>query len=507
MNVEIKQIINTIWKWKILIISILGVTVVGLVGLVLTAEDTYTAWVELQITPPESESVAIFNNLRATSEREAVTIARNNFEVVVESDMVYEKTVNDLGLSQSEDDYAIEVKPKLDADFVSVSFSATSPELAASIANTHIQNAIERLGELRALPAQERLDELAAELDEAENALREIELALSTFESENNLSSSLENEIATYEQRLQNLILSRSDLLISQPLTLNNEVTQIDTLIGDLETEREPLEALRHRHEQLLNEQTAAQAVYKELLQSYAGELSPYIAFLPEPVLAAKQRLDEAETAMATFLVENDMPSVESELALVNRQIQELKLERDRRVVLSSEDLQNARVLTVDTLIEETEARLATLTVLESQYNLLQIQRQRATDDYEFILQKFNETRIVTTAASSADFIQIITLATPPEEASSSLTFLIVFGIAGSLGLGIFLVFFLEYILGATKLETSAATLVDAAFDDFDVDEINEERALDEERELNKKRELEPSYALPLSLQQLSQGE
>lgn len=495
MNIEIKQIINTVWKWKMLILSILGVTLVGLFIVVLTNDETYTARIELQVTPPESESVAIFNNLRATSEREAVTIARNNFEVVVESDIVHDRTVEELGLSKGESNYEIEVKPKLDADFVSVKFTASSPELAATIANTHIQNAIERLGELRALPAQERLDELAAELNEAESSLREIDLTLSTFELENNLSSSLENEIATYEQRLQNLILSRSDLLISQPLALSNDIGQIDEVLADLRNQRAPLEAKRHAHMRLVNALTTAQSGYKELLQAYAGDLNPFATTLPEPIVTAAAELENAENALAQFLSENDMSSVESEITLINRQIQELNLERDRRLITQSEDLQNARVLTVDALIEETEARLATLTVLESQYNLLQIQRQRAADDYEFILQKFNEARIVKTAASSADFIQIITLATPPEEASSSLMFLLIFGVAGSLGLGVFMAFFLEYILNAAQIETAVATPIDISYDEYDDEASGYEI------------EPEPSYPYPLQLQKSASGE
>lgn len=498
MNVEIKQIINTLWKWKILILSVLGVTIIGLVGLVLTSQASYTAWVELQVTAPESESVAIFNDLRATSEREAVTIARNNFSVVVESDLVRQQTIDELGLTKSEGEYELEVDPALDADFVSISFTAVSPELAATIANTHIQKSIDRLGNLRALPAQERLQELELELNDAETVLRQVDITLASFQDENNLSSSLENEIATYEQRLQNLILSRSDLLISDPFSANNQVEQIEALITDLEQQLLPLESIRHTHAQLVNAEEKAQSNYKDLLQASTGSVDLTSSVLPQPLSSAKQALDNSQAALSSFLAENDIPTVENDIALLNRQIQDLNAERDQRLIAPSEEFQNARVLTIDALVEETEARVATLAALEPQYNLLQIQRQRAVDDYEFILQKFNEAKIVATAASSADFIQIITLATPPEEASSSLLFLVVFGFAGSLGLGIFLAFFLEYVTTAAEAEAGEeerALPIPPNLDNFDDFELEEEP------------EAEPAYQFPIRLQQSAQGE
>jgi len=102
--------------------------------------------------------------------------------------------------------------------------------------------------------------------------------------------------------------------------------------------------------------------------------------------------------------------------------------------------------------------RVNYLAALEPEYNFLSIQLSRATADYDFILQKYNEAEIVTASTTSADFIQIITLATPPEEPSSNILFLLIFGFVGSLGFGIFLAFVLEYVTTAVQTEPQLPT-------------------------------------------------
>lgn len=445
MNMDLKQIINTLWRWKILIGSILGVTILGLIILVFTSQDTYTSFVELQVTAPETEGVSLFGAVRYAGEREAVTIARNNFSVVVESEIIREQTVQELGLSESEAEYELEIQPVLDSDFLSIGFTSTSPELAATIANTHIQKSIVRQGNLRSLPAQQQLEELNEELVGAEESLREAEAAMADFQDAHNLTS-LQTELDTHEQRLQRLELNRSDLLISEPFSGSNEVEPIEVLIAEREAELRPFLDIRHTYNQLLLNLESAKERYNLAVSSG----------LVVDINSAQVALSDAETAVNNFQASNDIESVENTIFQINTLIEELKLERDRRLIAPSENLQNARVLTIDALIQESQERIDTLSRLEPEFNFLTLQVSRATQDYDFILQKFNEAEIVVSATESANFIQIITLATPPDEASSSLKFLLVFGFAGALGFGIFLAFILEYFTTQNSDEESA---------------------------------------------------
>ncbi|MEM7333411.1 MAG: Wzz/FepE/Etk N-terminal domain-containing protein [Chloroflexota bacterium] len=449
MNMDLKQIINTLWRWKILILSILGVTVVGLIILVFTADDSYTAYVDLQVTAPETEAVSLFGAVRYAGEREAVTIARNNFSVVVESVIIREQVIQELGLSEKEGEYELELRPVPDSDFLTIAFTSTSPELAATIANTHIQKSIVRQGNLRSLPAQQQLEELFQELEDAESSLRASEAALTTFQEEHELTSSLQTEIDTHEQRLQRLVLNRSDLLISDPFSGNNEVETINLLLAEREAELIPLLETRHTYNQLLMNLSLAQENFEDLAASSGVNLSA--ATLPEPLNSARNAVDIAETAVNEFNISVDINTVENDIAQLNTLIEELKLERDRRLTAPSENLQNARVLTIDALIAESEERVDTLSRLEPEFNFLSIQATRATDDYNFILEKYNQAEIVAASTESADFIQIITLATPPDEPSSSLRFLLVFGVAGALGTSIFLAFILEYFTNPSE--------------------------------------------------------
>lgn len=451
MEMDIKQIINTLWRWKLLIGGILLVTIIGLIGFYLTAEDSYTAEIELQVTAPQNEDISLFGSVRSAGEREAITVARNNFSVVIESDIIQEQTVNELNLSEKEGEYDIEIRSSTDTDFMTIDFISHSPELAATIANTHIQKSIDRLGTLRALPSQQKLEELEGELADAEDSLRDAETALANFQDENNLSSSLQTEIDTYEQRLQRLILSRSDLLISEPFSDNNEVEPIDEVIRARQEELDPLLELRHEH----NRYQLALANAQQQLEVAIGS-NPQLTLAQEPLQSLQAQVTVAENNLNLFLADNDMISVESQIDQIYRLIEELRLERDRRLIAPSEDLQTARVLTIDTLIEETQERVIHLTSLEPEYNFLSIQLSRATQDYDFILQKYNEAEIVAESTTSADFIQIITLATPPEEPSSNVLFLVVFGFVGSLGLGIFMAFLLEYFSNYASNENEA---------------------------------------------------
>ena len=113
----------------------------------------YESIVRIQLSTPQSDDVSLVNASRSSNVRDEATLARNNFLVVLKSPEVVDRTANTLALGQADADYAVTGTALRDTDFIEVDVRATTPELAQKIANTHVQQAIQRYGELRAKPA------------------------------------------------------------------------------------------------------------------------------------------------------------------------------------------------------------------------------------------------------------------------------------------------------------------------------------------------------------------
>ena len=452
MELEVKQIFRIIWSWRRLIVGFVALTAIVLGLNWYFSDPSFQAKVKLQITTPEDEDVALYEERSSFSERDRITIARNNFIVVLESGAVRKLTIDQLGLNVQESEYEIEVVPIRDADFVDVFVTTTTPELAAEIANTHVAMAILRMGELRALPSITAKDNFAEELASAELSMSEAENAFTEFRVDKGIAA-LEAEISVQQQTLQQLELERNQLLFAIPAEGIDFLGSVETVIVQRSEELQPLLALRRTHNTLQENVAVATADYEAELAA-----NPFLVEgAPEPVSLqnAEANLSTAEAALNSFVAEHDVITLESDIVTLQSLIQQLSLERDQRLISGSLNDQTALVRSIDALITERRIQLGYLNGLEPRYNLLLVDVEQARTRYELVLEKFNEAQLKANTVQDATFIQVIQAADLPEFADSNPLKLLIFGLAGSLGFSILLAFVLDYMRGFQTADTT----------------------------------------------------
>jgi uncharacterized protein involved in exopolysaccharide biosynthesis len=352
---ELIDLLRVIRRWLWLIVAIVVVTELALWLGMRSAEPVYTAAVSLQISTPQREEVAAYDEYRSISLRDEITVAINNLIELLQSDEVYKRTTSQLGLEEKDAHYTIAAKRASDADFINVIVEARTPDLAAEIANTHVNVAIAYYGELRAQSTKAEKGLFAEQLRMAENEFRVAEKALSDFRTQNGIYS-LESQMSTQQKLLEQLQLERDQRLLEGATTL---ITTTDS--------------------------TA-------------------------PITTTKKATKSTPVATATA-----PPVIDS-------------------------------VAEVDKLIAQRLKELDQFTALVPQYNILAQNVEQARAGYQHLLSKYSEAELKVTAVQAANFIQVIKPAYAPSEPESGWPKLAVFALAGSLGLGVVLAFFLQYI-------------------------------------------------------------
>lgn len=325
---ELIDLLRVVRRWLWLIVVIVVVTQMALWLGTRFAEPVYAATVRLQISTPQREDVAVYDEYRSISLRDEITVAINNFDELLQSDEVRKQTISQLGLEDKDGRYTVMTARVRDADFINVTVEALTPSLAAEIANTHVRIAIAYYGELRAQSTRAEKDLFAEQLRVAETEFRNAEKALADFRTQNGIYS-LESQMSTQQRLLEQLQLERDQRLLEQTTTGTPVVDPI-------------------------------------------GEVDMLIA----------QRLKEMDQ----------------------------------------------------------------FTALAPQYNILVQNVEQTRADYRHLLDKYNEAEIKVIAVQAANFIQVIRPAYAPVASESSWPKLAALALAGSLGLGVMLAFFLEYI-------------------------------------------------------------
>ncbi len=340
MEMELMDLLRVLRRWAGLIILIVLATAVVLGLQLRLSGPVYRTWVALQLTIPQSEDVAAFDQYRYTSERDEITVARNNFIKVLESDEVRDRTINALSLGAKDATYSLGTQSVSDSDFVYVSVDARTSKLAADIANTHVAQAIQQYGELRAKPTDAEKVLFAAQAREAEQELRAADGALAEFKAQGGVAS-LEDDVATYQRLLEELQLERDKRLLEASA---------------------------------------------DVLEDVSPSANPG---------ASGSSLD---------------PTAD-----------------------------------VDKLIAQREAELARLVALGPAYRLLEDNVVQARAKYQHMQEKYNEAAIKAAAVRAANFIQIVGPAKPPSAPVSNRKWLLL-AITGSLGGGVLLAFLLDYV-------------------------------------------------------------
>ncbi len=327
---ELIDVLRVVRRWFWLIAAIVLVAELALWLRMQSAEPVYTATVTLQISTPQREEVAIYDEYRSISLRDEIVAAINNFVEILQSDEVYKRTASQLGLGEEAGGYTLNAEPVRDADFVNVTVEARTPRLAAEIANTHVNTAIAYYGELRA----------------------------KSTNAEKNL--------------------------------------------------------------------------------------------IAEQLRVAEEEFHAAEKALVDFRTQNGIFLLESQMSTQQKLLEQLQLERDQRMLEKANPIITSAVVDpvgeVDKLIAERQKELDLFTALAPQYNLLAQNVEQAREVYQHLLAKYSEAQIKVTAVQAANFIQIIKPAYAPAAPESSWPKLAVLALAGSLGLGVVLAFFLDYV-------------------------------------------------------------
>lgn len=449
MELEVMRILQMFWRWRWSMLAVVATTMCALVLAKMIAEPEYQTAVKLQVTTPEQENVVLFDEPRFASEREAIEIARNNFQIVVESDQVRSATIKELGLEDADQNYKLDVELTDDADFLDIVITARSPTLTADIANTHAQAAIQRMGELSALRSYEAKNYLANQLEEAREEMNQADYELSTFQTENgiiDLTSALEDS----QLLLQQLELERSRILFENTDNQPDTITHIELLIKQRRDELEPLLDKRSIHTQLVSDVTLADESYQTVLEQFLridmGDSSNAAKELEAAEQETDSALKNAKSALTRFLLNNDIVALESEISMLQNQIEQLGLERDRQTLAVDNQLahQAAMIASVSNLIAEREAEIESLRALAPRFNLLRMNVEQARDRYELVVGKYNEADLKADALQTADFLQIVSPAEPPESEAVNAKVLFAVGFAGSIGAAVLLAFFFE---------------------------------------------------------------
>ncbi len=275
---ELIDILRVVRRWLWLIVAIVVVTQLALWLGMRSAEPVYTASARLQISTPQREEIALYDEYRSIGLRDEITVAINNFVELLQSDEVFARTINQLGLEGKDAGYELETNSVADADFVDLTVKARTPALAADIANAHANFAIAYYGELRAQATRAEMELLADQLEAAEAAFQTSEKAFSEFRNQNGIFS-LQSQLSTQEKLLEQLQLTRDALVLEAAASITateaitattvDPIVEVDRLIAQRQGELDRYTALVPQYNVLEQKVEQARTAYQHLLKKY----------------------------------------------------------------------------------------------------------------------------------------------------------------------------------------------------------------------------------------------
>lgn len=170
---DLLKLRSVFWRWRLLILSIVVVTLGAVALHVVTTPNRYQARARLQVTDRLDADVSVLDTgTRPTSTlRDDLTLFQNNFASVVASADVRSRTNDALHLGGQDAVYGASVSPVADSNFMDLVVSARTSDLAIQIVNAYATQAIRYYGELRAKPAAETKSVIAAQLPAARQAV------------------------------------------------------------------------------------------------------------------------------------------------------------------------------------------------------------------------------------------------------------------------------------------------------------------------------------------------
>lgn len=267
---DVVKLLRILWRHIWIIASVMLAVALGFGLRLWSAVPTYEAQVKLQITVPQQEDIEVYERYRASNARDELTVARNNFNEVLQSRAVMERVADELKLTGADAEYTVDVRPIRDADFNYITVAARTPASAAAIANAHVAAALSYYGDMRAKPAATAREFLAAELATAQDEVRAAGAAFTEFQLRNNITT-MDGELAIYQSLIDKLQSERNQRLIEGPTSW--EIQRVESLIEQLNLERERASA--QQDNAAVQRFDASIAAYQTQLQSLRAATSP----------------------------------------------------------------------------------------------------------------------------------------------------------------------------------------------------------------------------------------
>jgi uncharacterized protein involved in exopolysaccharide biosynthesis len=255
---------------------------------------TYMSSVKVQFTAPPQQDVSLFDTYRSSNARDETAVARNNFAELVQSSEVKARTARVLGLRGDDADYEVEAALGRESDFLTISVEANTPEAAARIVNTHVDEGIKYYGEVRSRPSLAVQNALAEQVKAAGENVQRAEAALTEFQRQNGIGD-LDRELEVYQNTIQELRVERTrrTAAANTPATLRDVEGTLDQMTRD----RDRLLQLVPAHSALKEDVRKARADLSLLQEKYTESalkadtvLSTSFIQIVEPASAAGAR-------------------------------------------------------------------------------------------------------------------------------------------------------------------------------------------------------------------------
>lgn len=309
-------------RWFLLILAPVFIAFNVLFALHFLKPPSHEASIKLQVSVPQTEEVSLNDRYRFSNLLDEIRTSRSNFLDVLKASNTFKQakeayllTGEDLASAEDAENlsYDLSVAPIRDADFLTIKFSAETPEEAVAIANLHTQIAIENFGQLRALPVRALQDSLSLQFDASTSRLQKAEKERIEFQINNGFAS-LNEAIGLREELISDLkrekvnlisqgndrrdsdeVLERLDASIAETqeellalLALQPELTKLDSAINQEALAYERL--LSKLSEAEITASTIEAATFIQVVQE-AGlptkKLTPYLDYLPLAIIGS----------------------------------------------------------------------------------------------------------------------------------------------------------------------------------------------------------------------------
>lgn len=381
------------WVYIRIILKHLWLTVilfVVTVGVILftsyTAKPVYRASVRLQVLAADRSEASLFSTYRSSTTVDEIQQAQKDFLRVLQSGFVAWKTIADLNLDIGAQDLLKGLTVAVEGDFIVVTVESDDPGRAEDIATYQVNNALADYRGIRATPSKVLRAFVSELLISDKQKMLDAEKALFEFKQTHNIDS-IQQETRALQDLIRNLKIEREHALI--------------------ERDRAAIYAQVYRQEEKKADDKADEI---EMMTDEEGEL-----IAPETLKVYRDLARQHEATAISYEAARDG--------------------HDRSIAI------------YDQAISERQKELRALVGLYSEYNALERELTRATNNYNFLWDKQNEARLRQLQAEGLGYIQITEPARKPDAPVPSKTpQLLLVGGGVSVLTGFLLSFVIEFL-------------------------------------------------------------